>query len=196
MLLAVASATSMATGYLRVGGALFLVRFFTDCLDGKIARAQGSGSRRGAALDLIADVGGIALVAAALGWRLVEHEDLDPVVPLFVLANLVFYNWALAYRKGLAKEAGLGEGGADRTRIPELPLLGAWVRLCRRLNMSPVPWTLEAEIAMLGLAPLLLPADLVGVGMVVVGPFLLVANAVNVRRIWKIAGMLDAGERG
>jgi phosphatidylglycerophosphate synthase len=194
MLCALASAACMAGGLLRLGGALFLVRFFVDCLDGKVARAQGTGSRRGAALDLIADVGGIALVTAALGWRLVEHEGLAPAVPLAVMANLIFYNWALAYRKALAKEAGLGEGGAAHQRIPAVPLVGAWVRFCRRLNMSPVPWTLEAEIAMLGLCPLLLPADQVGVGMVAVGAFFLVANAVNIRRLWRVAGALDREE--
>lgn len=191
MLCAVGSAACMATGNLRVGGVLFLVRFFVDCMDGKVAREQGSGSRRGAALDLFADVGGIALVTAALGWRLQEHTDLDAAVPLAMLTSMVFYNWALAYRKSLAGHAGLGEGGADHTSVPDLPVVGAWFRLCRRLNMSPVPWTLEVEIATLGLAPLLLPADAVGVVMVAATAFYVLANAVNVRRIWRIAGALD-----
>ena len=47
----------------RLGGVLFLLRFFVDCMDGKVARAQGTSSTRGAALDLAADVGGIALVS-------------------------------------------------------------------------------------------------------------------------------------
>lgn len=191
MVCAVASAACMATGNLRVGGALFLLRFFVDCMDGKVAREQGSGSRRGAALDLVADVGGIALVTAALGWWLVEHERLDQAVPLAVLANLVFYNWALAYRKGLAAAAGYGDGGADHTVVPSIPLVGAWFRLCLRLNMSPVPWTLEAEIVMLGLAPLLLPPGRVAPFMMLAGCFLVVANAVNIRRIWRLADTLD-----
>lgn len=186
MILALSAATCFASGYLRVGGALFICRFFADCLDGKVARAQGSSSSRGGMLDLAADVGGISVVVAALSWQLIDGRYVPTFVPLAFLASLVYYNWALAYRKHVAHELGLGDGGADHDAPVNVPIVGAWVAFCRRMNMSPVPWVLEAEIAMLGLAPLLLPVTWVGrvfeLGLV----FYIVACLVNTRRLWKL----------
>lgn len=196
ILCAVGSAACFATGQLRVGGVLFLLRFFVDCMDGKVARAQGSSSARGAMLDLAADVGGIALVTAALSWTLLRRGDVPELVPVALLGAMVFYNWALAYRKQLAGSLGLGEGGADHSREVRLPVVRQWVAFCRRLNMSPVPWALEAEITMLGLAPLLLPSAWVGVGLAVGLGFYLLADAVNMRRLWRLARMTDERRRG
>ena len=61
---------------------------------------------------------------------------------------------------------------------------------------SPVPWALEAEIAMLGLAPLLLPPEWVGWGLVVGLCFYVVADAVNMRRLWRLAQMTDDRRKG
>ena len=191
ILLAVGSATCFALGAFRLGGLLFLARFFVDCLDGKVARAQGSSSARGALLDLAADVGGIALVVAALSWTLLRRDEVPELVPVALLAAMVFYNWVLAHRKRLADPLGLGEGGADHTRTVAVPVVRQWVAFCRRQNMSPVPWALEAEIAMLGLVPLLLPARWVGYGLAAGLCFYLVADAVNMRRVWHLARLTD-----
>jgi hypothetical protein len=142
-------------------------------------------------LDLAADVGGIALVVAALSWTLLRRGDVHELVPLALLGAMVFYNWVLAQRKRVAGELGLGEGGADHGRTVSVPLVGRWVAFCRRINMSPVPWAVEAEIGMLGLAPLLLPADLVGHALVAGLCFYVVADAVNMRRLWRLAGQSD-----
>jgi hypothetical protein len=103
---------------------------------------------------------------------------------------MLFYNWGLAYRKDLAGSLGLGEGGADHTRQVDVPVVRQWVAFCRRLNMSPVPWALEAEIMMLGLVPLLVPGW-IGVGLAVGLAFYVVADAVNMRRIWRLARTSD-----
>jgi phosphatidylglycerophosphate synthase len=195
MTLAVGSAACFATGLLRVAGVLFLARFFADCLDGKVARLQGASSSRGAMLDLAADVGGIGLVVAALSWRLLHESAVAPVVPLALLALMVFYNWALAYRKQLAQELGLGDGGADHSREVAVPVLGAWVRLCRRLNMSPLPWALEAEIVMLGLAPIVLGMSGVAVVLAAGAVFYAVADLVNLRRLWRLTAPTWRGSR-
>ena len=108
-------------------------------------------------LDIAADVGGIALVTAALSWTLLRRDDVHELVPVALLGAMLFYNWALAYRKQLAGALGLGEGRSRPHPAGDVPVVRHWVAFCRRLNMSPVPWALEAEIAMLGLAPLLLP---------------------------------------
>jgi hypothetical protein len=57
--------------------------------------------------------------------------------------------------------------------------------------MSPVPWALEAEIGMLGLAPLLLPSEWVGAGLAVGLCFYVLADAVNMLRLWRVAGLAD-----
>lgn len=191
ILLAIGSAASFVLDLYPLGGVLFLLRFFVDCLDGKVARAQGTSSTRGAVLDLAADVGGIALVVAALSWSLLRHDDVALVVPVGLLGAMVFYNWALVSRKQLAGALGLGDGGADHTRSVNVPILRQWVAFCRRLNMSPVPWALEAEIGMLGLAPIFLPSDWVGMGLGVGFVFYLVADGVNMLRLWRVAGLTD-----
>ena len=106
ILLAIGSAACFVAGLFRLGGVLFLLRFFVDCLDGKVARAQGSSSTRGAVLDLAADVGGIALVVTALSWTLLRRNDVNELVPVALLGAMVFYNWVLAYRKQLAAALG------------------------------------------------------------------------------------------
>jgi phosphatidylglycerophosphate synthase len=191
LVLAVASAACFAGGRLRLGGALFLARFFADCVDGKVARAQGSSSARGALLDLAADVSGISLVSVGLGWILLHRGDVPAVVPLAFLASLVYYNWALAYRKQLARQLGRGDGGAEHGAATGRGLVGRWMALCERLHMAPLPWVLEAEITVLGLAPLVATSPAVGRVMLLGVGFYTVANLVNTRRLWLLAGSLD-----
>jgi len=193
-LLAVSSAICFATGYYRLAGVLFIGRYFADCLDGKVARAQGTSSARGAMLDLVADVAGISLVVAALSWNLLDRGLVSSVVPLALLAAMVYYNWALAYRKQLARRLGQGSGGADHSAPVRVPVVGGWVALCQRLGIMPVPWAVEAEIAMLGLAPLLLSPATVGTVMALGAAFYLVANLVNTRRLWRLTGLSDDAE--
>lgn len=188
---ALAGAACFATGQLRLGGLLFIVRFYIDCLDGKVARAQGSSSHRGAALDLIVDVAGIGLNLGALSWYLVSHHLADPPVTFLLMASVIFYNWALAYRKHIADRSAPGDGGSDGRWTTRAPLLRTWVSWCQRVDMNPVPWAVEAEILVLGLFPLLLTPHAVGLGLWLGTCFYLVACVVNGRRVWRIAGALD-----
>lgn len=189
--LGLAAAACFATGQLIAGGVLFCVRFFADCLDGKVARLQGSSSARGAFLDLAADVVGVTLAFAALSWHLVSTGVLPSAVALALLGALVLYNWALDHRKRLAPRAGLGDGGHDHQREIDIPVVRSWVALCRRLQMSPVPWAVECEIVALGLAPILLPAAGVAMALVLALAFYVVADLVNLRRLWRITTQLD-----
>ncbi len=154
---ALGASACFATGHLRVGGALFLARYFADCLDGMLARARGTSSPGGALLDIACDVTGVHLTAAALGWWSVRNGHLDSGWALALLAAIGTYNWALAHRKHLANLAGVGEGGSTHT-WPDVPLLGRWTRFAARRRMMAFPWVLEVEIAVLGLVPLLAPA--------------------------------------
>lgn len=191
--LGVAAAACFATGRLRTGGALFLLRFFVDCLDGTVARFQGSCSTRGAFLDLGADVVGVTAGYAALGWYLVDAGHLAPAWLLVLLGTLGLYNWELGYRKRLAAGAGLGTGGASHQWAPGWAPLRGWVRYCDRHHVSAVPWAVEMEIATLGLAPLLLPVAWLPGAIVAALAFYVVADLLNARRIWRIADHLDRG---
>ncbi len=116
ILLALGSAACFAVGLFQLGGLLFLLRFFVDCLDGKVARAQSTSSARGAVLDLAADIGGIALVVASLSWTLLRRDEVNELVPVALLRAMVFYNWVLAYRKQLAAPS--GSTGSGMTEGP------------------------------------------------------------------------------
>ena len=184
--LGIAAAVCLATGRLRIGGVLFLLRFFADCVDGKVARIQGSSSRRGALLDVATDVLCVSAAYAALAGWAVAHDRAEPAVAVALLAALATYGWTLAHRKHLAAEAGLGSGGSSLYLRDDVPLLGPWLRLCRRLGMSPVPWAVETETLVLGLLPLV-GARAAAAGLVVALAFYVVATVVNLRRMWRIA---------
>lgn len=190
--LAVISATLFALGEWRWGGLAFLARYFFDCVDGQVARTQGSASRLGASFDLMADVGGIGLVTAALCGRLVYEDMANFAVPLALLASMVYYNWILAYRKSLAAEARLefsgGVGGGQARGVPGLQWL---FDITRRIGMTPVPWAIEIEILMLGIGPLFFPVSCLGSLLFVGIAFYLLANVVNTRRVVHIARDID-----
>ncbi|HEU4811928.1 MAG TPA: CDP-alcohol phosphatidyltransferase family protein [Nocardioides sp.] len=196
MTLGLAAAACFAVGRLRLGGVLFVARFFTDCLDGKVSRLQGTSSTRGAFLDTAADVTGVTLAFATLGWHLQDNGPLPTYATPALVTVLVVYNWAVGHRKHLAEQAGLGSGGADHVWQPSAPVVRSWVALCRRLGMIAVPWTVEVEIATLGLSPLLLAPDLVAGVYLGALAFYVLAVAVNLRRAWRIAGVLDHGPTG
>lgn len=189
-LLGVTAAASLAAGRLRLGGALFLLRFLADCLDGKVARSQASSSHRGAFLDVATDVVCVTAAYAALAWWAVRTDRVDPVLAVVLLGAVGTYGWTLAHRKLLARAADEGAGSARVPRALGLPVVDGWLRLCRRAGMRPVPWSVEAETLVLGLLPLVGPGA-AAAGIPLALAFYAVANLVNLRRCWRISGRLD-----
>lgn len=175
----------------RLGGALFLARYFFDCVDGMVARLQDSGSARGAALDIAVDVVGVHLVAFGLCWYLLDTGHLTPLPALLLLAVLGVHNWSLSHRKRLAGPAGRGDGGSDHALSSTLPGVSAWLAWCRSINMAAFPWVLEVEIVVFGLSPLLLPAAWLPAVVVLGIVAYVVVVAVNLRRIAALAGDAD-----
>jgi hypothetical protein len=153
---------------------------------------QGRGSNVGAAFDISVDVVGISAVFACLAWRLVSTGQLPLAEALALMALVVVYNWALAYRKALAQGSGRGDGGSGGMLPVRIPGLARWAEFCRRVGMSPLPWSVEAEIFALGLGPLLLPERWVPFGLHCALVFYLLANLVNFRRIWHLAATMDS----
>lgn len=189
-LLGITAVVCFASGRLRLGAVLFLLRFLADCVDGKVARLQGTGSARGAAFDVATDVVCVTGAYAALATWLVAQGHLDPAWAGALLAAVGCYGWSLAHRKHLAAVAGVGSGGSDLHQRDDVRLLGGWLVLCRRLGMSPVPWAVEAETLVLGLLPLAGPRA-AAAGVLVGLAFYAVASATNLLRIGRVAALLD-----
>jgi phosphatidylglycerophosphate synthase len=189
-LLGLGAITCFATGHLRTGGVLFLLRFFADCVDGKVARAQGTGSSRGALLDVGTDVVCVVGAYAALVAWTTANDHLAPLAGAVLMGALGCYGWSLAHRKHLAHLAGRGGGGSRLLDREDLPVLGRWLDLCRRLHMRPVPWAVEAETLTLGLLPLLGAGPAAG-GLLLAAAFYVAATIVNLLRLARLAAVLD-----
>lgn len=188
--LGVAAVVCFAVGQPRAGGLLFLLRFFADCVDGKVARLQTTGSARGALFDVATDVGCVVASYAALGLWASRQGELSPGWLSALLVVVAWYSWALAHRKHLALLAGRGDGGSTLHAREDVALIGPWLAWCRRLHMCPVPWAVEVETLVLGLIPLLAPG-LAGPGIVAAVGFYAVATVVNLRRMARLALLLD-----
>ncbi len=188
--LGVAAALCLGTGRLRLGGVLFLLRFFADCVDGKVARLQGSGSARGALFDVATDVVCVTGAYAALAVWAVREGYVAVPWAVALLGALGCYGFALAHRKHLADQAGLGTGGSLLHQRRDVPVIGGWLALCRRLGMSPVPWAVETETLVLGLLPLV-GGRVAAAGIYLALAFYVVATVVNLARLQRIAARLD-----
>ena len=192
--LGIAAAACFATGRLRIGGALFLLRFFVDCLDGTVARIQGSCSKRGAYFDLGADVIGVTAGYAALGWYLVDSGRLDLAWLLALLGSLV----PLQLGAGLPQAVGRGRRARQRRRVP--PVVAVMGTAATLGDVLQQPGGLDGavgrgvEIATLGLAPLLLPTHVLPWAIIAALAFYVFADLLNARRVWRIAGHLDRQE--
>lgn len=195
LVLGIAAAVCFAGGWLRYGGALYLVRFFVDCVDGKVAKCQAARSERGAALDLCVDVCTILLCSAALSWYLITADGLSALAGLGLLIFIGIFNWALQYRKQLAERYGLGSGGASRDYSTRIRVLRGYLSWCKRMSMNPVPYAVEMENVALGIVPVVGVAAVAAWGMRIALVFYILASSVNVLRIWRIAGRIDSAGR-
>ncbi len=206
--LGLASATSFARGGLLVGGVLFQLRFVADCLDGKVARLRGLSSARGGAFDLMADVFTITPNYAALSLYVVRRGAAPPKLAVSTVASSLLFAWMLTYRKSLEQTKEASPNGPDRdvssSSHTESSALrraaAAYVGWMSRHRSKPVPYTVEAEIFTLSLAPaaagLLGGADRLLVwSLRAVTAFYGCALVVNARRVWRLASSIDADRR-
>jgi phosphatidylglycerophosphate synthase len=137
-----------ATGHHRIGAVVYELRFFLDCLDGKIARVRQTSSPFGAAFDRLADSLTIPAAYAAIGWVLSSQGHLD--------ARFAF---APALMSAMVSVAELSLDLTRRAAGASAPVLVtasgviAWMR---RHRLTARPWTVEAETLGLFLGPLVL----------------------------------------
>lgn len=150
--LGVASTALFAAGQLVAGAICFELRFFLDCLDGKVARVRGVSSPRGAFFDFGCDVALIGSNLAALGWYLVNERGVTAALPLAVVVLCQALFWLLVYDGAYAQQ--YARRRHDGEAVPSAGArsrIGTW--LARR-RLVAAPRTVELETVVLFLAPL------------------------------------------
>jgi CDP-diacylglycerol--glycerol-3-phosphate 3-phosphatidyltransferase len=103
---------TIANGFLRTGLVLVILAALLDVLDGAVAKASGTASRRGAFFDSVADRVSDALLMGGVAWYLsTAHTGRIVVLPLAVVAAtmLVSYERAKADALGFEARGGLME---------------------------------------------------------------------------------------
>ena len=139
IVLAAATGAVIALGPLWVGVGLITVGGLMDTLDGAVAKAGGTSSRRGAFFDSVSDRVADALIFGGVAYYLAagRHPALA-LLPFAILAvgNVISYERAKAESFGWEAKGGLMER-AER-------LIGLAVALAFNVVLVPLLWTLLA----------------------------------------------------
>lgn len=153
-LLGVTSAILFAKGYLVAAAICFELRFFIDCLDGKLARLRGIASPRGAYFDFGCDVVLIGSNFAALGWFLVEERDMSLSLPLSVVVLSLMLFWFQVYHQWYPPPLATEAPGAGMLIPVRVGLFTRWRSWLARRRLVYAPRTVEVETLVLFIAPL------------------------------------------
>ncbi len=141
LVLAAVTGAVIALGHLWIGVALVTAGGLMDTLDGSVAKAAGSSSRRGAFLDSVADRVADGFMFGGLAWYLAEgRTPAFALLPFAILAvgNVISYERAKAELLGWEAKGGLMEraerlimlGVALAFNIVLIPLLSVLLALC------------------------------------------------------------------
>ena len=153
---------------LALGGILFYLAFVFDCVDGKLARATGVTSARGAALDALADGGRRAAGCLGLAFFLWGSDGIwspggrGDVLWAVVYAVLAYYFIEIS---GAEKDPAAGG------------VRGAWSQRLARHRLLPNPGMPDVQAVVFIFGPvtgLVVPALGVGIAMVTVAILLTV----------------------
>jgi phosphatidylglycerophosphate synthase len=149
----VASVALFATGHLVAGAVVYELRFFLDCLDGKLARVRRVSSPLGAACDRLADAFTIPAAYAAVGWTLAERHHWSRALVLSVALMSVLVTVA-----ELSLDA-VRNGRPQQPTATAADSAAGVIGWMRRHRLTLRPWTVEAETLGLFLGPLVLAGD-------------------------------------
>jgi len=110
--ISIGAAVAIGAGALRAGLALLILTALPDLLDGAVAKASGTASKRGAFFDSVADRFTDAMLLGGVAWYLsTSHPGRIAVLPLAVLgaSMLISYERAKAESLGFDAKGGLME---------------------------------------------------------------------------------------
>lgn len=112
VLMAAGCAAAIGTGHFRIAFLLLALTGLPDALDGAVAKASGTSSKRGAYLDSVSDRLSDALIFAGAGWYLAGTDNPRMAIlpfALYIAASLVSYQRAKAESLGFDAKGGLME---------------------------------------------------------------------------------------
>lgn len=171
--LGLCSGAAFLSGAPVVGAALFELRFFFDCLDGKVARLRGGGSAVGGFLDRSIDIVIMAWAYCTLGLWLGRHGSLPAGLSLLPAVVALLWAWSSQYLGATRRDV------ASSVGRPVSPGSGPR-RLLRGRRLTRLPGSVEATTLTLFLAPLTASrAVMVAALWVVTTAFFLPATAHN-----------------
>ena len=139
LVMAVPAAIAIGTGRLFVGLVLLAASAVPDLLDGALAKASGTASKRGAFFDSVTDRVTDALILGGVGWYLqTQRHGHAALLPFAILAasSLISYERAKAESLGFSAKGGLME------RAERIVLL--CIGLFAPVILVPLLWTMLA----------------------------------------------------
>ncbi len=164
------------------GGVLFQLAFIADCMDGKLARALGTGTARGEALDKIGDA--FRRASASLGIVLYLFQTDDPGIEnayifggIYVVTAYFFFE--LSGGSEVRQEAWFKKDGANQPSEH-----GGVARALARRRLMPTPGMPDVQATAFVVGPLtgfVVPALWVATAMLVVGIL------INLWRLFRVA---------
>lgn len=174
---------AIGTRWALVAGALlFQLAFIADCMDGKLARALGTGTARGIALDKVGDAFRRASAAAGLIVYLWRGEDAVADSPLFgvVYVLLAYFFLEISGGSEVRQEAWFkkdGTGGGHEPRRLSAALA--------RRRLMPTPGMPDVQAIAFIIGPL---TGFVEVALVVAASMLVAGILINLWRLFRVGG--------
>jgi len=139
VLISVGAAIAIGAGALRAGLALLILTALPDLLDGAVAKASGTASKRGAFFDSVADRFTDAMLLGGVAWYLsTSHPGHIAVLPLAVLGSSML----ISYERAKAESLGFDAKGGLMERAERMILLG--FGLLFNVILIPVLWVMLA----------------------------------------------------
>jgi CDP-diacylglycerol---glycerol-3-phosphate 3-phosphatidyltransferase len=133
--MSLAAAIAIANGWLEGGLVLLILTAVPDILDGAVAKASGTASRRGAFFDSVCDRVADALLLGGVAWYLSNtHGGHIVLLPMAVLAASL----VVSYERAKAESLGYDARGGLMERAERLIFLGAGLLFVSLL--VPVLW--------------------------------------------------------
>jgi CDP-diacylglycerol---glycerol-3-phosphate 3-phosphatidyltransferase len=139
VVISVGAAVAIGAGALRAGLALLILTALPDLLDGAVAKASGTASKRGAFFDSVADRFTDAMLLGGVAWYLsTSHPGHIAVLPLAVLGASML----ISYERAKAESLGFDAKGGLMERAERMILLG--FGLLFNVILIPVLWVMLA----------------------------------------------------